>query len=247
MVAAAAAAKTETMLKKTARKAPKSLHNKQAAKTRLVKAKLARGAKQVVDFKRLETLYRETSLRSAEISQLKAKAAQSGQIYVDGEPKLLLVVRIKGIRKIPHKARKTMQLLGLTRIHSARFIAANKATIAMLSAAEPYLAWGCPTLKMTRELIYKRGHADIHRQRVTIASNEIVARHLGQFNILCVEDLIREIFTVGENFKHACRFLSVFRLNSPRKGLVSKKRHFSNGGSFGNRGPYISDLVSRML
>merc|ERR1711911_51398 len=95
------APKTETQLKKSRRLRATSLTVKQAAKTRLVRSKNARGALDVVSFKRLETLYREVALDAKEKSELTAKSAQSGQIYVEGQPKLLLVVRIKGIRKVP--------------------------------------------------------------------------------------------------------------------------------------------------
>jgi len=232
---------------------PHRLTNKQKAKTRIHanSSSSTQNATMVTkaahNFRRIETLYREVAQQVKETALLKARASQQGQVYVEGEPKLLLVVRIKGIRKVPHRARKTMQLLGLNCIHSARFLQANKATLAMLSAAESYLAFGYPSLGLVRDLIYKRGYADINRQRISISSNEIISRHLGQFNILCVEDLIKEIFTVGPNFQKCCKFLSIFRLNSPRKGLVSKKRHFVNGGSFGLNEKFITQLVSKML
>ena len=170
-----------------------------------------------------------------------------GQLFVEAEPKLILVVRIKGICKIPHKAKKTMQLLGLNRIHTARFLAANKATISMLKAAEPYLTWGYPNLKCVRDLLYKRGHASINGQRIAISSNALIKRHLAQHDVFCIEDLIQEIFSVGEKFRYCNRFLSIFRLNTPKKGIVSKKRHFINGGDFGNREKFISDLVRKMM
>merc|ERR1711971_237551 len=163
------------------------------------------------------------------------------------EPKLIFVIRVKGIRKIPHRARKTMQMLNLNKINSGRFLPANKATLCMLKAAESYLTWGYASLKTVQNLIYKRGYANIRSQRLAISSNELIALHLQQFGVVCVEDLVHEIYTVGPAFKHCNKFLDTFHLNAAKKGIVSKKKHFCNGGDFGNRESYINPLVNRML
>lgn len=90
---------------------------------------------------------------------------------------------------------------------------------------------GYPSLKTIRELIYKRGYAKVKGQRLPITDNTIVEDNLGMLkylmllitylgkrNIICVEDLVHEIFTVGENFKQASNFLWPFKLNSPNGG-----------------------------
>lgn len=51
------------------------------------------------------------------------------------------------------------------------------------------------------QLIYKRGFAKVNGQRMPITSNTIVEQKLAKSNIICVEDLIHEIFTVGDKFK----------------------------------------------
>lgn len=58
-----------------------------------------------------------------------------------------------------------------------------------------------PNLKSVRELIYKRGYAKVHKQRVPLDNNAVIEESLGKFNILSVEDLVHEIFTAGPNFK----------------------------------------------
>lgn len=89
-----------------------------------------------------------------------------------------------------------------------------QATINMLRICEPYITWGFPNLKSVRELIYKRGFAKIKLQRIPITSNTIIEKKLGKFNIICVEDLIHEIFTVGTNFKYASNFLWPFKVSN---------------------------------
>lgn len=96
----------------------------------------------------------------------------------------------------------------------------------MLRLVEPYIAWGYPNLKSVRELIYKRGYAKVNHQRIPITDNQVIENVLGEQNIICVEDLIHEIFTVGENFKKANNFLWPFKLSCPTGGMRKKTNHF---------------------
>jgi hypothetical protein len=52
-----------------------------------------------------------------------------------------------------------------------------------------------------RELIYKRGYGKVNKQRIPLADNAVIETALKQYDILCVEDLVHEIFTAGPNFK----------------------------------------------
>lgn len=56
-------------------------------------------------------------------------------------------------------------------------------------------------MKTVRELIYKRGYGKVDKQRVPLSSNSIIEESLGKHDILSIEDLVHEIFTVGPNFK----------------------------------------------
>merc|ERR1739847_5488 len=61
------------------------------------------------------------------------KAARDhGNYFVPDEPKLALVIRIRGINQLSPKPKKTLQLLRLRQIGNAVFIRLNKASIQML-------------------------------------------------------------------------------------------------------------------
>ncbi|CAI8020314.1 60S ribosomal protein L7-3 [Geodia barretti] len=60
---------------------------------------------------------------------------------------------------------------------------------------------GYPTVKTARELIYKRGYGKIQHQRVPLSHNTVIEKALGKFGIICIEDLLHEIVTVGPHFK----------------------------------------------
>uniref|UniRef100_M4C813 Large ribosomal subunit protein uL30 N-terminal eukaryotes domain-containing protein n=1 Tax=Brassica campestris TaxID=3711 RepID=M4C813_BRACM len=105
---------------------------------------------------------------------------------------------------------------------------------------------GYPNLKSVRELIYKRGYGKLNHQRIALTDNSIVAEGLGKHEIICVEDLIHEIMTVGPHFKEANNFLWPFQLKAPLGGLKKKRNHYVEGGDAGNRENFINELVRRM-
>jgi large subunit ribosomal protein L7e len=199
-------------------------------------------------FKRAEQYVKEYQQKEKDEIRLKREAKQNNSFYVPAEAKLAFVVRIKGINKIAPKPRKILQLLRLTRINSGTFVKLNKATLQMLQWVGPYIAWGYPNLKNVKELIYKRGFAKVNKQRIPITDNNVIEQGLGQYGIICVEDLIHEIMTVGPHFKQANSFLWAFSLSNPTGGFKGKKvPHFIEGGESGNREDKINALLQKML
>jgi len=178
--------------------------------------------------------------------KLKRAARAEGNFYVAPECKVAIVVRIRGINQIHPRSKKILQLLRLRQLNNAVFVRLNKATLQMLKIVEPYIAWGYPNLKTVRELIYKRGFAKINGNRVPILDNSVIESRLGNKGIICIEDLIHEIFTAGANFPAANRFLWPFKLNPPRGGFRSITNHFISGGDFGNRENQINQFVQSM-
>ena len=211
----------ETHLKRTASRESLRAQAKDLRKDEKAKAKvrrqgmLVRAEKYVVEYRNAEKA-RVTERRSA-------RAA--GDFYVEPQAKLAFVVRIRGINGVGPKVRKIMQLLRLRQIHNGVFVKINGATLQMLQLIKPYIAWGYPNLKSVRELVYKRGFGKVDKQRVALTDNSLIEASLGQFGIVCVEDLIHEIFTMGEHFKEANKFLVPFKLSSPRGGLENKLQH----------------------
>lgn len=233
----------ETLLKK--RKTQQKDNESRAAE--LQKKRDANKKKREVIFKRAESYVKEYRDAEREKVRLQRVAKQEGSFYVPAEPKLAFVVRIKGINKIDPKKRKTLQLLRLLQINNGIFVKLTKATTEMLKIVEPYIAYGYPNLKSVRELVYKRGYGKVNKQRVALTDNAIIEEHLGKFGIVCIEDLIHEIYTVGPNFKQASNFLWPFKLSNPTGGFRPRKfKHFIEGGDLGNREDHINALIRQM-
>ncbi|GKV00303.1 hypothetical protein SLEP1_g13017 [Rubroshorea leprosula] len=232
----------ESVLKKRKRNEEWELAKKQ----KLEAVKKSNAEKRKLIFKRAEQYAKEYKEKEKELIQLKREAKLKGGFYVDPEAKLLFIIRIRGINAMHPKTRKILQLLRLRQIFNGVFLKVNKATMNMLHRVEPYVTYGYPNLKSVRELIYKRGYGKLNKQRVALTDNSIIEQALGKYGIICIEDLIHEIMTVGPHFKEANNFLWPFKLKAPLGGLKKKRNHYVEGGDAGNRENYINELIRRM-
>lgn len=197
-------------------------------------------------FKRAESYVKEYRQKEASLVRQRRQARNAGNFFIPDEDKVYFVIRIKGIMRVSPKVRKTLQLLRLRQINNGIFLRVNKATANMLQLVQPYITWGAPTLKTVRDLIYKRGAGRVNRQRVMLTDNKVIATSLGSKGIICMEDLVHEIYTCGPNFKEAANFLWPFKLNSPNGGASDKGTGFADGGDAGYRGEHINKLVQQM-
>uniref|UniRef100_A0A060T863 ARAD1C33990p n=1 Tax=Blastobotrys adeninivorans TaxID=409370 RepID=A0A060T863_BLAAD len=231
----------ETLLKKR-KNAQEVAAKKQAA---AAERKAANKQKRKVVFERAEKYVKEYRDAEREQIRLRREAKAKGEVYVPAEPKLVFAIRIKGINKIAPKPRKVLQLLRLHQINNGVFIRLTKATAELLRIVEPYVTYGYPNLASVRQLIYKRGYGKVNKQRIALSDNAIIEENLGKYGIICMEDLIHEIYTVGPHFKQASNFLWPFKLSNPSGGwgVERKFKHFIEGGSLGNREENINALI----
>jgi len=192
-----------------------------------------------------EIYNKEYSAAEAKKQALIKETTAKGGYVIPAEPKILLVVRLRGLKACSPRTRAILNLFRLRQVNNAVFIRVNKATMNALRLVEPYVTYGEPTLETVRSIIYKRGYGKIENQRIPIIDNTVIDEKLGKDNIKCIEDLVHEIYTCGPNFKAANNFLWPFKLNSTE--LNAKRHHFIEGGDHGNRGKYINDFVAKMI
>eukprot|EP00246_Nothoceros_aenigmaticus_P016461 TRINITY_DN74_c0_g1_i2.p1 TRINITY_DN74_c0_g1~~TRINITY_DN74_c0_g1_i2.p1 ORF type:complete len:251 (-),score=53.51 TRINITY_DN74_c0_g1_i2:388-1140(-) len=240
---AVAATVPESVLKKRKRDEQWAL----ARKEQLQAARARSATNRKVIFKRAEQYIKEYRQQEADLIRFKREAKLKGGFYVEPEAKLLFVVRIRGINDMHPKTRKILQLLRLRQIFNGVFMKVNKATVNMLQRVEPYVTYGYPNLKSVRELIYKRGYGKLNKARTALTDNSVVEEALGKFNIICIEDLIHEIYTVGPHFKEANNFLWPFKLSAPLGGMTKKRNHYIESGDAGNREDKVNKLIKQMI
>ena len=100
------------------------------------------------------------------------------------------------------------------------------------------------------DLIHRRGHGKIDGKRIPLSDNTIIERNLSSqtnHNIICVDDLVHELHTVGEYFTRANNFLWTFQLSAPKSKFQKEKLSYKDGGDYGDRGEEMDDLIRQML
>ncbi|KDN44574.1 putative 60s ribosomal protein L7 subunit [Tilletiaria anomala UBC 951] len=235
----------ETLLKK--RKTDEAKRQEKIAKA--AELRKARKNKRQVIFKRAEQYVKEYQSREREEIRLRRLAKSQGEFFVPAQPKVVFVIRLRGICNIAPKPRKVLQLLRLLQVNNGVFVKLTKATSQMLQIVEPYVTYGEPNVKTIRDLVYKRGYAKINKQRIPITDNNLIEKELGKFGIISIEDIIHEIATAGPNFKAVTQFLWPFKLSNPNGGFRARKlKHFvEQNGDTGDREDHLPALVKKMI
>ena len=238
-------------------KAPASVSKKVATATKLAaqaktEAKAVKAAKRAdkKTFTANGAKY-DAEYKAADAAAVKGRrdAKAKGGFYVPAEPKVLLVVRIRGTIGVDPKSKKILRLFRLLQIHNATLVRSNEATRRMLRLIEPYVTYGNPSRKTIKDLIFKRGFGKVNKQRIPISENTVIQDGLASDTIRCADDLIHELVTCGPEFKTANNFLWPFKLSSPNGGFSAKTKllHYLEGGEAGARGEEINKLVAKML
>jgi large subunit ribosomal protein L7e len=187
--------------------------------------------------------------RAAEAKKItqKRQAATHGSYVCDAKPKVALVIRIRGVSNVAPKQRKVLQLLRLRQLHNAVFVKLNKPMQNMLRLVEPYIAYGYPSLKTVRAMVYKRGHLKINGQRIKVRDNKQIKDKFNNDEVVCAEDVVNQIYTAGKQFRTVTNGFWPFKLAPAKGGLRQKRRHFVEGGDFGNRDTLINRFAMRMI
>ncbi|KAG4074499.1 hypothetical protein HA402_015788 [Bradysia odoriphaga] len=162
--------------------------------------------------------------------------------------KLLVVFRHRAHKIASDITNKMLGSLRLGQLFNAVLLKNNEETTALLKLVEPYVTWGYPSINTVRELIFKHGFLSIDKKKVAIDSNKLIEDHLGESGVICIEDIVHELFHVNENFDKIKQFLLPFKLKAPKGGWERKTGvSFTKGGEYGNRKEAINELLAKCL
>ena len=109
--------------------------------------------------------------------------------------------------------KKIFQTLRLNQRHQVVFLKNTQENQTLLKVVEPFVIFGYPTISTIRELIFKKGFAVLNGKKTPIQSNTTIEEQLGKHGVICLEDIIHDIFTVGDNFDIVTNFLSPFMVS----------------------------------
>jgi len=175
--------------------------------------------------------------------------------------KLVFAVRIRDQVGAPRVVTKTLSDLGLNHVHDGVFVRYIPENRRRLHLVEPWVVYGPPTRAVVADLIERRGFArsslgaDGGRgggegDRVPLSDNIVIEEALGEScGLLCKEDLVHEIFEVGDAFAEATRFLWPFRLADAKTHFERRTLKLKDGGrdEYGDRGDLINEYVQAVL
>ncbi|KAM9778517.1 60S ribosomal protein L7-like 1 isoform 2-T2 [Syngnathus typhle] len=232
----------EFLLKK--RKAYQAIKATQAKRALQEKRKVSKGAP--IKFKRLEDMVKDSHRKHRDDTRIRRLATKPRGPPPPEKNKLAIAVRIRDVKGISPQVMKVIHMLRVRKIFNGTFIKINKTTLDMLKIAEPYVAWGYPNLKSVRELILKRGRTKVGTRPVPLTDNTFIEEHLGKYGIICLEDLIHEVYSVGKAFRVVNNFLMPFKLSVARHATRDKAGLLKDLGNPGFRGTDINTIVRRL-
>merc|ERR1712212_416934 len=96
------------------------------------------------------------------LAHLRRECKKTGNFFVEPEAKLVFCIRLAGINKMAPKPRKILQLLRLRQLNNGVFLKVSRPMQHMLRYVQPYVAYGYPSLKTVRQLVYKRGFGKVN-------------------------------------------------------------------------------------
>jgi large subunit ribosomal protein L7e len=108
-------------------------------------AKKDRAAARKLAAENAEKYFNEYQKADAALIAAKREAKSKGSFYVEEEPKVAFVIRIRGINKLAPKPKKILQLLRLRQLHNGVFVKLNKATWNMIKIVNPFVTYGFPS------------------------------------------------------------------------------------------------------
>lgn len=160
------------------------------------------------------------------------------------DERLLFVFRIPNphMGEIPIRAKKVLNILRLKKVNQGTFVRLNKKVEPLLHLINPYVVVGTPALSTVRNLIQKHATVkiDIEKEEdqtvekkegeekklveghdfkiIPLNDNNLVEEKLGEVGVICTEDIIFEIYKLGDAFLECVKFLEPFRLKEPVTG-----------------------------
>lgn len=160
------------------------------------------------------------------------------------DERLLFVFRITKphMGEIPLRARKVLDILRLKKVNQGVFVRLNAKVEPLLHLINPYVVVGTPSLATVRQLIQKHATVKVpitseedktvlkdetkpekeiegHDFKIIpLNDNNLIEERLGETGVICTEDIIFEIYKMGDAFLDCVKFLEPFTLRAPVSG-----------------------------
>lgn len=139
---------------------------------------------------------------------------------------VVLLVRAKGTL-VPENVAAAFRRLGLEKLYAGRLLLVSDPTVMrVIDQLKPFSIFGVPSEAQLEALVRTRGafwNAETKSKRL-ITGNLLLEQTLGQFNILCVEDLVDAIKKKSEHLPEIMKHLATFDFHPPRQLFLERHR-----------------------
>ncbi|MBD3253946.1 MAG: 50S ribosomal protein L30 [Candidatus Lokiarchaeota archaeon] len=172
-----------------------------------------------------------------------AKKKSKGKEAEEDAPKLYFAVRIRGSPGMKRKIMDTLSMLRMNKVNHGVLIWGEKSYMGMLRKCKDYIAYGEIDPTTLVRLLRVRGRIE--------GNKPLTDEHLNNLtDYKTIKDLAKALHEGKIQYKEKFIFKikPVFRLHPPRKGhRKSIKKYYGEGGTLGNVGVYINELIHKML
>ena len=161
----------------------------------------------------------------------------------------VFVIRIRDNHGLPRQSKNVLKDLRLNNKHDGVFVQYDEPTRKKLHLVEPWVIYGIPSKAVVTDLITRRGFGTSDDdQRIPLSDNVTVEKALGQdHGLICVEDLVHEIYEVGPAFMAASKFLWPFQLGDSKTEFQRKTLRLKDGQQYGDQGEAMDEFIQQVL
>ncbi|KAL7701152.1 60S ribosomal protein L7 [Lotmaria passim] len=163
------------------------------------------------------------------------------------ESPVKLVVRAKG-SQIPPEVAAAFRKLGLEKIYSARLICMTPRTHKLTEQLAPFSIVGQPDRAQLESLLRTRGslYSEETQTKRFISGNLLLEQALGQYNVLCIEDLVETIASRSEHVEEVLRHIAPFDFHPPRQLFVERHRSVHQKLEVVNKDSFAAYLADQL-
>jgi large subunit ribosomal protein L7e len=215
---------TETVLKKRKSKPTEQRQqdNKKRVRTGPIREK----------FKRLESFVQHSrgKLRSSKkVASIRKKMAiKEPEMTKNQTSVVTLIIRNnKSARDSCSTVYNVFRSLKLDKINTAVFVRMTPDVLQKLQLIPQFVSYGQPSLKSVKDIIYKHGKFRIDGHIVPLSDNRLIEEQLGKHNIMCVEDVVNQIHSLGPHFDLILNLLVPISFNNSKSPFKAVGSHFN--------------------
>jgi len=161
----------------------------------------------------------------------------------------IFVIRIR--EDAGHPPRCVLNILLQMRLKDANtgvFVRYSEVTKRHLHLVEPWVVYGKPSDGLVGDLMERKSFGTVKGEKVPLSDNTIIENALGsEHGMICMEDLVHELTTVGKSFDAVATFLRPFPLSATRSRFEKKLLSMKQGKDYGDRGEEIDEFIKQRL